>query len=119
MGRFTPTQAERKMQKLKLKALQQTDSESVIEFNDWFDAIAPICHYGEDEAKDIYVDCLHPRLRDALDVRAPSTLAEAMHVAVTVNINLSHRGESTSSAQTTTATPQVNELTHQMDRMTT
>ena len=119
MGRFTPTQAERKTQKLKLKALRQKDSESVIEFNDRFDALASECYYGEDEAKDIYVDCLRPRLRDALDVRAPSTLAEAMRVAVTVDVNLSRRGDAAPPAQTTTATAQVNELTSQMDRMST
>ena len=88
-GWFTPTQAERKTQKLKLRALRQKDSESVIEFNDRFDTLASKYFSGEDEVKDIYVDCLKPCLRDTLDVRAPSTLAEAMHVVVTVDVNLS------------------------------
>ena len=93
MGRFTPTQAERKTQKLKLKALRQEDNKSVIEFNDRFDTLASKCYHGEDAAKDIYVDCLCTRLQDALAVRAPSTLAEAMRVAVTVDVNLSRCGK--------------------------
>ena len=118
-GRFTPTQAERKTQKLKLRALCQKDAKSVFEFNDRFNALASKCFYGEDKVKDIYVDCLKPRLRDALDVRAPSKLAEAMHVAVTVDVNLSRRGETTTSTTTATTTAQVQELIHQRDCMFT
>ena len=117
MGRFTPTQAERKTQKLKLRGLHQKNDESVIEFNDKFNALADKYHFGEDKVKDIYVDCLRARLREALDIRAPTTLAEAMRVTVTVDVNRNRRNQA--APQTTTKGAQVNELAHQLDRLST
>ena len=35
----------------------QKDNESVMELNDRFDALVDKCQFGEDEIKDIYVDC--------------------------------------------------------------
>ena len=117
MGRFTPTQAERKTQKLKLRGLRQRDDESVIEFNDRFDALEDKCQFGGDKVKDNYVDCLCAQLREALDIKAPTMLVEAMHVAVTVDVNMSWRDPA--APQTTTNGAQVSELAHQMDRLST
>ena len=44
--------------------------------------------FREDEVKDTYVNCICAQLREALDIRAPTTLAEVMWVAVTVDLNI-------------------------------
>ena len=56
-------------------------------------------------------------MREALDIRAPTTLAEALCVAVMVDVNMSWRNQV--APQTTTNRAKVNELAHQMDRLST
>ena len=73
-NRFTPSEAERKCLKVKLRALKQWEEESVIVFNHWFEAVASQCILGDDEAKEIYLDCLRVKLREAQAIRAPETL---------------------------------------------
>ena len=59
---------ERKPQKVSLKVLRQWDEESVIIFNHRFEAVVSSCTLRDDEAKDIYLDCLKAKLREALAI---------------------------------------------------
>ena len=52
----------------------------------------PIAHSVNDEAKDIYLDCLRVKLRDALVIRTPETLPQAVKDAINVDVNYSRLG---------------------------
>ena len=67
-ARFTTSKAERKSLKVKLRALKQWEEDSVIDFNHRFEAVASCCTLGDDEAKEIYLDCLRVKLREALAI---------------------------------------------------
>ena len=54
-----------------------------------------------------------------LGIRAPTTLAEAMSVAVTVGVNLSHCTNTPFTTTTPTCNAQVSELANQMDKLLT
>ena len=45
---FTPSEAERKSLKVKLRALKQQEEESIIDFNHRFEAVASRCTLGDD-----------------------------------------------------------------------
>ena len=105
---FTPSEAERKSQKVKLWAIRQRDEESVIDFNHHFEAVASCCIHGDDKIKDIYLDCLKAKLREALAIHALETLPQAMRDAVSVDVYLRKLSQQTQIAQTV---GQVNHLT--------
>ena len=54
-SQFTPLEAKRKSQKVKLRALRQWDEGSVIDFNHRFEVVASQCTFAEDEAKDFFL----------------------------------------------------------------
>ena len=90
---FTPPEAERKSLKVKPWALKQREEESVIDFNHRFETMASCCTLGDNEAKDIYLDCLGVKLREVLAIRTPETLPQAMKNAISVNVIYSRLGK--------------------------
>ena len=54
-----------------------------------FEAIASYCTWNDDEAKDVYVNCLKPKFREALATHTPKSLEQAICNAIRVDVNLS------------------------------
>ena len=93
-------------QKVKLQALKQWDDESVIGFNHRFEAVASCYTLGDDKVKDIYLDCLRIKLREALVIRVLETLPQAMRDTISVNVNFSKL------TQATNTVSQVNQMAY-------
>ena len=94
---------------MKLGALKQWEEESVIDFNHRFETVASRCTLGDDEAKEIYLDCLRVKLREALAFSAPESLPQAIMDAISVDVNYSRLGQQPQ-AVLTPMVSQVNQL---------